>query len=409
MAARQSKTRQHSVALGTDCSGMETPAMALKSLGVPVEHRFACDVNKFAKMTILANFPPEVFYDDLTKRENSAAPKVDLYVAGFPCQPFSTAGLQQGFGDTLGRGTIFFRVREYIAAQQPKVFVLENVSGLMKINGGEYFRAILESLEDLGSYNIYHQLLDTKEHGVPQSRRRIYIVGIKKSVDRGSFRFPEPVERPSIEAFLEPRAAESRRLSRACLPPRTQGTARTNVVRALKELKACGHNPLKEAWVVDCDSSGPRTKWMRGVSPCLTCSRAGGHWITNRGRRMTKDEMLRLQGMNTPAEGFKVVVSERQLGKQIGNAMSCNVLERLFARLLPAAGLVSERSLRDRWESAAGTAAPSTPPREGKRSLKRKLSSGSPQKPARALKRGANAPGVIVLAKKAASEDSVCR
>merc|ERR1712129_690817 len=82
----------------------------------------------------------------------------------------------------------------------------------------------------------------------------------------------------------------------------------------------------------------------------MTCGRYDGHWITNRGRRMTKPEMLRLQGMITPSEGFKVVVSEAQLGRQIGNAMSCNVLERLFVRLLPAAGLVAARHLTDQWE-----------------------------------------------------------
>jgi len=179
--------------LATDCSGMETPALALQNLGVPVDHLFACDVNKHAKSTILANFPPKVFYDDLTTRDNSVAAKADLYVAGFPCQPFSTAGKQEGFADKSGRGTIFFKVREYIAAQVPKVFVLENVSGLVKINGGSYFQAILESLRALGTHNIYHQILDTKQHGVPQSRRRVYIVGIEKSCDTGTFEYPLPV------------------------------------------------------------------------------------------------------------------------------------------------------------------------------------------------------------------------
>jgi len=90
-------------------------------------------------------------------------------------------------------------------------------------------------------------------------------------------------------------------------------------------------------------------KYVKDVTPCLTCSRAGGHWITSRQRRMTKKEMMRLQGMCP--ETFKVAVSSAQLGKQIGNAMSANVLERLFARVLPAAGLARHGSLVDRWES----------------------------------------------------------
>jgi len=346
--------------------------MALSNLGVPVEHRFACDVNPHAKATILANFPPKIFYDDLTVRDNAAAPKADLYVAGFPCQPFSTAGKQQGFADTSGRGTIFFKVRDYIASQEPKAFVLENVSGLIKINGGQYFKAILQSLEDLGVYNIYHQILDTKQHGVPQSRRRIYMVGIKKSCDRGNFSFPEPIEKPSIEAFLEPQRTKP---TMTTLPPVSSGTARANVIRALKELKEQGRDPLREPWVIDCDSSGPRMKYVFDVTPCMTCSRAAGHWVTNRGRRMTKTEMLRLQGMKPEGEGFVKVVTDNQLGRQIGNAMSCNVLERLFVKLLPAAGLAQASSLLDRWDT---TAAPSTP--VSRRGVKRNCKSPSPEK-----------------------------
>jgi DNA (cytosine-5)-methyltransferase 1 len=361
------------VRLGTDCSGMETPAMALKNLGVCVEHSFSCDINKHAKTTIMANFPPKVFYEDLTARDNKTAPAVDLYVAGFPCQPFSTAGKQQGFGDAMGRGTIFFRVRDYIAEQEPSVFVLENVSGLMKINGGQYFKAILQSLEALGNYNIYHQILDTKQHGVPQSRRRVYMVGIKKTCDKGNFQFPQPLEPASIEKFLEPRKFKP---TMADLPSASNKTAHANVKNALEQLQAAGHNPFNEPWIIDCDSSPNRMKYTLGVTPCFTCSRAAGHWVTNRGRRMTKIEMLRLQGMPTPDEGFKVAVSDNQLGRQIGNAMSCNVLERLFVQLLPAAGLARSERLEDRWASAGK--APVTPPAHSRRLARRLSKTPSP-------------------------------
>jgi len=240
--------------------------------------------------------------------------------------------------------------------------VLENVSGLMKIDGGCYFQEIMESLELLGTYNVQAKILDTKEHGVPQSRRRIYFVGIKKSCDRGTFEYPEPMPKPSIERFLQRRSGK---VDETQLPPVSQGTARANVKRALKELKANGADPLNKPWIVDCDSSGPRMKYTLDVSPCLTCSRAGGHWITNRGRRMTKTEMMRLQAMHTPAEGFKVAVSDAQLGKQIGNAMSVNVLERLFVRLLPAAGLVPASSLQDRWAVQPGMRAAGGTKRKG--------------------------------------------
>lgn len=328
--------------------------MALKNLGVGIRHLFACDINKHAKATIMANFPPEVFYEDLTTRDNAVAPKADLYIAGFPCQPFSMAGRRQGFDDMSGRGTIFFHVRDYIDHAQPRAFVLENVSGLVMIDGGCYFKDIMLSLEELGTYNVQAKILDTKDHGIPQNRRRIYFVGIRKDCDDGSFEFPEPVPRPSIEHFLEPKRGK---VDARCLPPARQGTAHANIKRAIKELLAKGIDPFSVPYIVDCDSSSNRMKYIKEITPCLTCSRAGGHWITNRGRRMTKTEMMRLQGMTTPEQGFRVVVTEPQLGKQIGNAMSVNVLERLFVRLLTAAGLAPHGSLHDRWAAPSSALA----------------------------------------------------
>jgi len=352
--------------------------MALQNLGVDVNHVFSCDVNKHAKATIMANFPPKIFFDDLTKRDNAKAPTADLYVAGFPCQPFSTAGLQQGFSDARGRGEIFWHVRDYLEQKKPRVFVLENVSGLVKISGGEYYRAILEALDALNAYNIYSKIMDTKEHGIPHSRRRIYFVGINKRHDDGSFSFPEPVARPSIELFLDSPCKKQA----GNLPSIHSKTAYTNVRRALKELAATGCKPLKVPYVVDCDSSGDRMKWMKEASPCITCSRAAGHWVTSRGRRLTKDEMMRLQGIRP--EKFKKAVPERQLGIQIGNAMSVNVLERLFVRALPAAGLVDRNMLTDRWARGKlpaklmSAGARKHKPQQGKRLAKQ--NSSGPQK-----------------------------
>jgi len=331
------------LSIATDCSGMETPVMALQNLGVEVDHVFSCDVNQHAKATIMANFPPTIFFDDLTKRDNSKAPAADLYVAGFPCQPFSLAGLRQGFADVRGRGEIFWHVRDYLEQKKPRVFVLENVSGLVRIKGGEYYRAILEALDALNTYNIYSKILDTKEHGIPQNRQRIYFVGISKRHDDGSFTFPEPVKSPSIELFLDPPGKKQA----GNLPPANSSTAVNNVRRALLKLSAAGEKPLEVPYVVDCDSSPSRAKWIKDGSPCITCGRAAGHWVTNRGRRLTTDEMMRLQGMRP--HSFRKVVSERQLGVQIGNAMSVNVLERLFVRALPAAGLVAHNTLIDQW------------------------------------------------------------
>jgi DNA (cytosine-5)-methyltransferase 1 len=374
--------QQRSLSLATDCSGMETPVMALHNLNVGVNHVFSCDVDKHVKATIMANYPPKKFFDDLTKRDNTKAPTADLYVAGFPCQPFSNAGLKQGFSDARGRGEIFWHVRDYLEKKKPKVFVLENVSGLVKINGGEYYRAILESLHALKTYDIYDKIMDTKEHGIPHNRRRIYFVGISKRHNDGTFNFPEPVKEHSIELFLDPPGKKQQAQGNL---PETGKTARTNVRKALKVLSETGCKPLKVSYVVDCDSSTYRMKWMKEISPCITRCRAKGHWVTSRGRRLTKDEMMRLQGMRPDI--FKKVVSDCNLGKQIGNSMSVNVLERLFVRALPAAQLVPHGTLKDRWAQGKPPAtltragSKKDQPQQGKRVATQ--SSSSPRKRAR--------------------------
>ena len=347
------------ITVATDCSGMDTMMMALHALGVEARHLFSCDTDQHAKATILANFHPEHFYDDLTKRDNSRAPKADVYLAGFPCQPFSPAGNKQGFADRRGRGRLCFKIVRYIKEALPRVFVLENVSGLKEVNGGGAYNAIMKSLEALGKCNVQAGEMNTKDHGIPQNRRRIYFVGIRKDCDQGTFSYPSPLPSVDLNKFLD---APNKTVTMMCLPPETQTTAHRNVQLTVKALLESKEDPFRDPWVIDCDSSTNRMKYWKGLSPCLTYSRYKGHWITNRGRRLTLTERMRLMGMMTPDAGFKVVVSETQLGKQIGNAMSCNVLERLLVRLLPAAGLVAAEDLTDRWESAASAGAPPTFP-----------------------------------------------
>eukprot|EP00928_Gymnodinium_smaydae_P062497 TRINITY_DN46350_c0_g1_i1.p1 TRINITY_DN46350_c0_g1~~TRINITY_DN46350_c0_g1_i1.p1 ORF type:complete len:381 (-),score=79.00 TRINITY_DN46350_c0_g1_i1:195-1337(-) len=367
--------------VGTDCSGMEAPIQALRNLGIQHEHIFSCDIDKHAEATIQANYPPKIWFPDLTKRDNETAPKVDLYVAGFPCQPFSACGKREGFKDKKGRGTILFDICDYLEEQLPRVFVLENVGNILRVDEGRTWTKILATLEGIGkcAYEVSWEKLNTKEHGVPQNRSRLYIVGVLKKFSTGTFSFSE-IEKlpcPSIEHFLEPRKG---RPAQTDLPPKSQGHAHNNVKRVLKELRAAGHDPLREPFVIDLDSTEKFCTVVKDCSQCITRRRGGGHWVTNRGRRTTKVEMMRLQGME-PA-GFKQVVSDAQWGNLIGNSMSVNVLERIFVRLLPAANLVPAGTrLVDRWQQASkkGGGAPAPP----KRGIKRAAEGGAPASKAR--------------------------
>ena len=160
---------------------------------------FACDNDKEVKKSIQANHSPEVFYPDIQGRDVVSVPYVDLYVAGFPCQPFSSMGKQQGFEDPCG--IIFFDILKYIETKLPKVFVLENVKGLVKLNNGKDLNRILKLLRRVRlrdhsrAYVIKHQIIDTKEQGIPQSRPRWYCVGIRKDCSEAdSFTFPGIIE-----------------------------------------------------------------------------------------------------------------------------------------------------------------------------------------------------------------------
>ena len=337
-------TQSATINIGTDCSGMEAPIQAMRNLKVKFDHKFSCDIDAHARATIEANFHHSIMYKNITRRDNKQAPTVDVYVAGFPCQPFSTAGLKQGFKDKKGRGVIFFNILDYLSHAKPRVFILENVVGLVQSNGGEYLKAILMELASLQVYNITHKILNTSENGVPHNRRRWYCVGIQKEYDDGSFSFPSKIPCPSLEKFLERRSAK---LAKSGLPPKSSGVARNNVKLTLRTMKREGSDPFKNPVVIDCDSSTYRYKSMCDMSPCITVARGKGHWVTNRGRRLMKEEIMRLQGMNPTT--FKVVVSSAQLGRQLGNTMSVNVVERVLYNVLPAAKLIRKDEVEDRW------------------------------------------------------------
>lgn len=203
------------IKVGTDCTGIGAPELALLNLFDLVydggfHSVFACEKDRFARQTYEANFHTDIMYEDITERDHTSTPYVDLYMAGFPCQAFSISGLRLGFDDV--RGTIFFHCAKYIELKRPKCFVLENVKGLLSHDKknksqkfGNTFQTILNLLsgtingqqqmglyDDNLGYNVYYKVLNTKDYGLPQNRERIFIVGIRPDVDLQNFRFPKP-------------------------------------------------------------------------------------------------------------------------------------------------------------------------------------------------------------------------
>lgn len=187
--------------VATDCSGIGSVEQALKELNVKHEIVFACDVDKYARKTYLANFKPKFMFEDMTIRDNVQKQLYsDLYVAGIPCQSFSLAGKRLGEADP--RGLLFYNFYDYVKKQQPKYFIIENVKGLLSDNGGATFQTWLDLLsnsvntlynmfnhEDSLEYNVHWTVLNSKDFGVPQNRERVFIVGIRKDLPN-TFRFP---------------------------------------------------------------------------------------------------------------------------------------------------------------------------------------------------------------------------
>jgi DNA (cytosine-5)-methyltransferase 1 len=188
--------------VGSDFSGIGSPEVALKNLQIEFEHVFACDVDEYAKKSFLAIHKPQVFFDDIRNRNHGSVKRLDMYFAGFPCQAFSIAGKRKGFEDV--RGTLFFDTAEFIRINRPKVFVLENVKGLLNHDGGNTFKTIIDLLSNGGGtingqmsldmfedglgYHLHTCLLNTKDFGLPQNRERIFIIGFDKFAE---FRIPK--------------------------------------------------------------------------------------------------------------------------------------------------------------------------------------------------------------------------
>lgn len=161
---------------------------ALEDNGFNGECVFTSEIKPHAVSTYSSNFPGDSVSGDITQIDAKDIPDFDILLAGFPCQPFSSAGVRKGFMDT--RGTLFFDIERILKEKKPAGFLLENVEGLVTHDRvdrtrpiGRTLETILKHLDDLG-YNVSWRVLDASKYGVPQKRKRIYITGsLKNSVD----------------------------------------------------------------------------------------------------------------------------------------------------------------------------------------------------------------------------------
>ncbi|WP_397447766.1 DNA (cytosine-5-)-methyltransferase [Polaribacter sp. R77954] len=183
-------------------SGIGGIEYAFKRLNLNTEIVFASDIDKYAKQSYFANYDIDEsrWYDDVKDvNGRKYKGKIDLLVGGSPCQSFSMVGKRKGFKDT--RGTLFYEFARIVKESQPKVFIFENVKGLINHDKGNTFETIKATFDELG-YKYFYQVMNAKNYGMPQHRERIFVIGFKdKSIN---FEFPEPIElEHKMQDFLE--------------------------------------------------------------------------------------------------------------------------------------------------------------------------------------------------------------
>lgn len=153
---------------------------------------YANEIDKYACRTYRMNFPNTHLDEcDVCNVDCSDIPDFDVLTAGFPCQTFSSVGLQQGFNDK--RGTMFFEILRFLKQKKPKAILLENVSNLLKHDNGNTFSVIKSSLENLG-YSIKYEVMNALDYGIPQQRNRIFIVGFLDNTKTEHFVFPKHIK-----------------------------------------------------------------------------------------------------------------------------------------------------------------------------------------------------------------------
>ena len=268
---------------------------------------FASEWNEPARATYEANFKksdPELFSSgnfvgDITKIDKHTIPDFDIITGGFPCQPFSQAGFKKGFLDT--RGTLFFDIAEIIRIKQPKTFFLENVRGLYQHDDGKTFATIKRILTEELGYSLHHQIVKASEHGLPQHRPRLFMVG---------FRDPNAVFTPPKKCALTFTMSD-------LMGGRVTSDAEGKNIRDVGFTLRVGG---KASPITD------RRNW-------------DSYYVDGVPTRITVEQGKRMQGF---PKGFVFPVSDTQGMKQLGNSVAVMAIQDYARAIVEALDLVKK-------------------------------------------------------------------
>jgi len=274
---------------------------------------WANDFDKYAVKTYQENVNKNIVLGDITKLKDSV-PNHDVLIGGFPCQPFSTLGKLEGFKDE-NRGNLFFDIIDIIKNKRPKVVVLENVKNLVNHDSKRTFTRILKEF-DLANYDVFHQILNSKDYGIPQQRNRIFIVAVNRDYFKNSdFEFPKPIPlkittQDLLDKDVDIQYFLTKKIAKTIMGKGTKGyivnpTIDKPISKTLCATMHKMHRASQDNYVTDQNSFDQFNDDNRINI-----------------RKLTPNECRKLQGF--PSD-WKQVVSDCQAYKQFGNAVTVDV------------------------------------------------------------------------------------
>jgi DNA (cytosine-5)-methyltransferase 1 len=321
---------------------------------------FTSEWDRHSQITYRANHGDHEVHGDITKVAEASVPDHDVLLAGFPCQPFSIAGVSKK--NALGRkhgfecttqGTLFFDIERIVRAKQPKAFVLENVKNLVSHDRGNTFAVIRRTLEQELGYRIAWRVIDARSF-VPQHRERIFIVGLHPDMDArfdfGEVRLPPGDKGPRLRSILHPEDGSERPEERftdaegRVLPKYTLTPGLWAYLKAYaKKHKAAGNGFGFGLVGPDSVARTLSARYYKDGSEILVERPSGPP------RRLTPRECARLMGFDRPGrEPFRIHVSDTQAYRQFGNAVAVPVVQAIAEALVPY--LKGERAGTDRTD-----------------------------------------------------------
>ena len=281
---------------------------------------FSSELDKYAQITYTSNYL-EKPHGDITKIDEKDIPWFDILLAGFPCQPFSHAGLKKWFEDS--RWTLFFHIARIINYHKPRVIFLENVKWFKNHDNWNTFKVVKGTLENLG-YNVYVKVLNAKHFWVPQNRERIYIIAFLDDVD---FEFPQPLNKKTkLWDILDKKVDEKYTIS--------------DKLWEWHQRRKEEHK-IKWNWfwysIFDENSEYTSTisaRYYKDWSEILVSQKGKNP------RKITPREASRLQGF---PNDFKIVVSDTQAYKQFWNSVAVPVIRELAKSINIALNLFNNK------------------------------------------------------------------